>query len=310
MARARTRSDQQGDKLKGELIEFTIRGSEMWGVGKLRTLNNGGDVEITGKMLGAKIGDTLEVTGWASVHPRYGKQFKVTSVEVIVPQDAAGVVSWLASNLPQVSRRRAEQLVAKHGIKGVWAILDERRVGELVAIDGITAARAEEIFAAYDAAKLDRDRMVQLKGWGLTDNQINRVLMAWGKDAIEHLQANPYELMEVVDGFGWAKTDVVAQRMGVPKDSLARLCAGLMHLIEEASQSKGHCYIPQGALVKVCARDTCGVDESLVRQALEHVLKSGKLVRRGTGIYAPGLDEAEQSLSDAIAARVKAQRSV
>lgn len=306
MARASApRRGPQGEKLRGELLHFTVKGQDGWGIGAVRTRQDGGEVKITGKVLGAKPGDTLDLTGIHEVS-KWGPQFKVLSVEVVVPEDAAGVVGWLASVLPQISRRRAELLVETHGVEGTWRVLDGRDVGALVAIDGITAARAEEILEAYHAAKGDRDRMVTLKGFGLTDNQIARVTMAWGDKAVENLRADPYALMEMVTGFGWVKADAVALRMGLPRDSEARLRAGILHKVSEASQ-EGHCYVPGGKLVKLVAGEKmCGVAEQLVRDVLERMLASGKLVRRGTGVYLPKLDKDEHDLAGFFAERVLA----
>lgn len=306
MARASSAGrTRQGEKLRGELLHFKVKGQDGWGVGAIRTRHDGGEVKITGKMLGARPGDTVELTGIHEVS-KWGPQFKVFSVEVVVPEDAAGVVGWLASVLPQISRRRAEQLVEAHGVEGTWRVLEGRDVAALVAIDGVTPTRAEEICDAYHEVKGERDRMVALKGFGLTDNQIARVLETWGGKAVEKLREDPYALMAMVTGFGWVKADAVALRMGLPRDSESRLRAGIMHKMQEASFD-GHCYVPGGKLPRIVAdAKMCGVAEELVRDVLERMIAAGKLVRRGKGVFLPKLDKDEQDLAECFAERVRA----
>jgi exodeoxyribonuclease V alpha subunit len=308
MARSSTsRARPAGDKLRGELAAWrSVR--DGWGFGELKTTQTGGYVKVTGTLIGAKVGSALELTGHYTTHPTYGPQFKFTSAEVIVPQDASGVVSWLASELPQISRRRAEELVAHHGVEGVWKVLDTRDAASLTRVDGITIERANQIFDAYELVKSERDRMVTLKQFGLTDNQIARVLKEWGKSAIERITENPYSLSDFIDGFGWTRADAVAMKMGLPKDSPARLRAGLFHVLGEA-KGQGNMYCPGGMLVrKVAEAKMCDVAEQKVRDVLEGLVVSAELVRRGTGIFLRELDGREQSLADCFAARVLAMK--
>lgn len=294
--------------LRGELICFRVRGQDFWGVGTVRTLHDGGDVTVVGKVLGAREGDTLELDGDFSTHDRYGVQFRVRSCEVVLPSDVSGVVGWLASKLPQISRRRAEQLVERHGVQGVWALLDRGDADALCQLDGITPDRAREILDAYGEHQSDRDRIVLFKSWGLTDNQVARVLAEWGDDAEQLMAENPYALIECVPGFGWKRADAVAQRMGVALDSPPRLAAGLMHAMNE-SLGAGHCYVAQGKLVALVSTKVCAVqDEDKVRRVLEDLLERQRLVRIGPNIYVPKLARAECRLAAVFAARAKGAR--
>ncbi|HYC44499.1 MAG TPA: helix-hairpin-helix domain-containing protein [Burkholderiales bacterium] len=303
-----SRHAQQGETIRGELVSFNVRGQDYWGVGEVRTTQDGGFVKITGKLLGTKVGDTLELTGNWKVHERYGRQFTVNTCAVVVPQDAVGVIGWLAATLPQVSRRRAEALVERHGVEGTWRVLDGRDEAALVELDGITPARAAEIFDAYHQAKAGRDQVVRLKSFGLTDNQCAKVIKEWGADAERILSSNPYQLMAKVDGFGWARADQVAQRMGVPRTLPARIAAGLLHTMQESCFA-GHCFVPSGKLVALAAGEKClGVPEDAVRKGLQQLIEDEELVRLGARVYLPRIDRAEGELAREFAARAAAMK--
>lgn len=290
------------ETVRGELVAFTVKGADYWGIGTVRTRHDGGEVKVTGKLLGASPGDSVELEGFTE-ETKWGPSFKVRSCVVVLPADASGVVGWLASKLPQVSRRRAEELVARLGVEGVWAALEAGDVAALTVTDGITDKRAAEILAAYTAHKGSREKEVRLKGYGLTDNQIARAVAVWGDDADKMIRDNPYALAEHVDGFGWAKSDAIATRMGLPRNSEARCAAGVMHAMGEATQA-GHCYVPQGKLIAITLKDVVKLaDETPVRRALEALIDAGRLVRRETAIYLPKIAGAEVRLAEAMAAR-------
>lgn len=296
------------DSIRGELVSFRVAGSDFWGFGTLRTLHDGGNLSIVGKLVGANPGDTLELEGDLAHHQKYGKQFKVKTCRVVLPADQSGVVGWLAAKLPQISKRRAEQLVERFGVDGLWQMLDTGDHMGLCVVDGITPPRADEILAAYRAHKHDRDRMVRFKQWGLTDNQVAKVVEMWGSDAESRISENPYKLMECVRGFGWQRSDDVAMRMGVRRDDPARLCAGLMHAMDTATQS-GHCFVASGKLVALTTNKVvCISDERAVRNALELLIRTGKLERLEQNIYLPRIADAEGSLAMAFARRAQRAR--
>ena len=307
MARhARTQAQRPGEKLVGEVVEFTVRSDDFWGTGQLRTTHAGGYTKISGKLLGAKVGDTVELEGTWDHHPRWGTTFKFRACEAKVPADALGVISWLAATLPNISKRRAELLVETHGVEGVWRILDERDENALCDIDGITGARAREIFDVYHANKAERDRMVRLRAWGLTDAQIAKVLDAWGEEAEQRITENPYELMEHVAGFGWKRADEVALRMGVAKDSPGRIAAGILHFLESA-RGEGHCYVPMGKIAAIVGGEKIlgAVDEAKVRAELTKMLDAGRLVAYGPRVYLRRIAQVEGELARAFAERAK-----
>jgi len=294
-----------GETIKGELRSFTVRGTDFWGVGLVRTQHDAGDVTIVGKLVGAAEGDTVELVGVFMDHPKHGRQYKFSACTVLLPSDVSGVVGWLAGKLPQISRRRAEQLVERFGVDPLWKLLDAGDTAALCVVDGITEPRAQEILAAYHEHKGDRDRLVRLRTWGLTDGQIARVTTEWGNDAEERMSANPYELMECVDGFGWVRADQVARKMGMKMDSPPRLQAALLHAMGEA-RAQGHCYWSQGKLVAVVTTKICRItDEAAVRRALETLLEREKLVRLEARIYLPELAEAEGRLAKVFAMRAQ-----
>src|SRR5499427_1892653 len=121
--------------------------------------------------------------------------------------------------------------------------------------------------------------------------------------AIEKVGSNPFMLAKDIYGIGFATADQIAQKVGIPKDSLDRARAGIDHVLLEAT-SDGHCALPLGKL-KLAAAKLLGVSEAVVEQALSQMLTSGSLLLEEIGgeplIFLPHLRKAEEG----IAARIK-----
>lgn len=125
---------------------------------------------------------------------------------------------------------------------------------------------------------------------------------AWGAKACAELQKDPYALIEKVRGFGFARADEVAQRMGVPADSPARIRAALCHLLEQAEQ-EGHCFVYGGNLVKFGAKLLGGsLDEGVVARELVALegMEPPRIVRDGTKCYRPETHTAEVEVARAV----------
>lgn len=277
--------------------------NELWGIGTLQP-PRGPTITVTGNWPGIDEGATVVATGAWSNHPRHGRQLKAERIERVLPSDTQGVVRWLVSRLPDVGPGRATALVERFGVNGLWELLDEGRATELAQVPGITPARAEAIVAAYAEHRDERDRMVRLRGWGLTDGQIGALETAWGERLEERLRENPYSVIEHVRGFGFKRADVLARKMGLRAHHPARIAAGLLHVMGEA-RAAGHTYVPAGKLMSMGAR-LLGLTKDDVRPVAVRLKDDGRLVGGQGRARVPELAQAERAVArkvDAMLAR-------
>lgn len=276
--------------LRGELAAWRFIGSDSWGTGTLR--QDSGPVPVVGTLLGARVGDHVELTGHWHEHPRFGRQFKFRSVTAALPQTSAGVVAWLVTTLPGVGQKRAQALVDTFG-DALWHVV-ETEPDRLTEIPGITAAGAQRVRAAYMEHRDDRDSMVALRGWGLTDNQIKHCKKAWGTLAsiVDHVRANPYELCHHVFGFGFKRADQVAAKVGVPSDAPERISAGVEHVLDLAQQA-GHCWVAGRQLQHESAK-LLGCDLKQAVRGIRDACAAKRVVEINMRFYPVHLARAEE----------------
>ena len=112
--------------------------------------------------------------------------------------------------------------------------------------------------------------MVFLHSNGVSTSRAVRIFKTYGQDAIEKVRANPYWLAKDIHGIGFKTADQIAQKIGIPDDSLIRACAGLSHVLLEAT-GEGIAPCPWN-----CSSDEAGklllVEEKIVTEALERTL--------------------------------------
>jgi exodeoxyribonuclease V alpha subunit len=168
----------------------------------------------------------------------------------------------------------AKKLVERFGAEVLGII--ESRTDELQTVDGIGPKRRERIESAWRQAKQVREIMLFLHGHGVSTSRAVRIFKAYGKHAIEKVRTNPYTLAKDIYGIGFATADQIAQKLGIPRDSLNRARPGIDHVLLEAT-SDGHCALPLGKL-KPAAIKLLEVEETSVEQALSQMIANGSLL--------------------------------
>lgn len=291
---------QKTETLRGELVAWRTY-SQGWGFGELRIAESDSKTPLrfTATLVNARLGDTLELTGSFVDHPKFGRQFKAKSATPVRSEGVDGAVKWMASRFPDVGAKRAQELRDTFGDQ-LWHVI-EHEPERLATLNGITLERAQAISAAYKRVAGERDAMVTLRGWGLTDGQIAHCVEQWDslEDTIERLRANPYLLSQDVHGFGFKRADEVARAMGVRKDAPERIKAGVEYTLETAQTQNGHVYVPGRALQRMTA-ELLGVGEEMVGPAIRAVAESGRIVRRGWRVYTRRMDYAEGLVADGL----------
>ena len=260
------------------------------------------DVTVVGSLPSVTAGEWLTAEGWWVRDKEHGLQFKATTLKTVPPTTAEGIERYLGSGLVKgIGPILAKKLVGHFGAD-VLAVI-ESRPAELQSVDGIGSKRRERVAHAWQEAKQIREIMLFLHSHGVSTSRAVRIFKTYGEQAIEKVRSDPYTLSKDIYGIGIMTADQIAQKVGIPKDSINRAKAGIDHTLLEAT-SDGHCALPLVKL-KIAAVKLLEVQEGIVEQALSHLLTGGSLlieeIEGEPLIFLPHLRKAEQG----IAARIK-----
>src|SRR5260370_12823769 len=155
---------------------------------------------------------------------------------------------------------------------------------------------------AGDEKKVIRNIMLFLHSNGRSTRRAVGIYKTYGEGAIERVQTDPYCLARDIHGIGFKTADQFAQKLGIPVDSLIRACAGLNHVLLEAT-GDGHCALPV-EIMKEEAGKLLLVDEKIVTAAFERTLANRELIQETIDgqelIFLPSLKRAEETIASRI----------
>jgi exodeoxyribonuclease V alpha subunit len=197
---------------------------------------------VLGSLPSVSAGEWLEAEGWWVRDKEHGIQFKARLMKTVPPTTVEGIERYLGRGLVKgIGPVLAKKLVGRFGAEVLGVI--ENRIAELQSVDGIGPKRRQRIEQAWQEAKQIREIMLFLHSHGVGTSRAVRILKTYGEQAIEKVRRNPYMLAKDIYGIGFATADQIAQKVGIPRDSLDRARAGIDHVLLEAT-SDGHCALP------------------------------------------------------------------
>src|SRR5207302_8653626 len=92
--------------------------------------------------------------------------------------------------------------------------------------------------------------MTWLAVFELTHHQIKSLIDKFGNSVVTVLKTDPYLLVREIPGFGFKRVDVVARKMGTPKEHPSRIRAGVVHCVAERLD-QGDCWVDYEDLIEL-----------------------------------------------------------
>jgi len=258
-------------------------------------------VTVIGSVPSANPGEWLTAEGRWVQDREFGQQFRAELLRSSAPTTREGIEKYLGSGMVRgIGPVYAAKLVEKFG-GGIFDII-ENYSARLEEVDGIGPERRRQIKAAWSVQKVVREIMVFLHSHGVSSSRAVRIYKTYGENAIAEVRANPYSLALDISGIGFRTADQIAQKIGIPYDSIMRACAGLRHVLLEAT-GQGHCALPL-SLLKEETGKLLLVQDSIIEAGLQRGLANQELMQEPIHgeqfVFVPTLKRAEE----AIAARI------
>jgi exodeoxyribonuclease V alpha subunit len=241
-----------------------------------RTSASGDLVTVVGNLLGVQPGESLRLEGRWKSHPQYGRQFEVQHYTTLLPATIQGIRRYLGSGLIKgIGPKMAERIVGHFALDTLRVIEEES--ARLIEVPGLGPKRQARITAAWEEQKAIKEVMVFLQGVGVSTSLAVRIYKTYQDRAISVVKNEPYRLAAEVWGIGFKTADKIAQSLGIPHDSPARVKAGLQFTLSEASD-EGHCYLPRSELVAKAVA-ILGVDAALTERCLSELVQEGGVIQ-------------------------------
>jgi exodeoxyribonuclease V alpha subunit len=255
-------------------------------------------VAIVGNLPDPQVGTTMRLQGSFESHPRYGRQFRVESCEVLKPAGLTALERYLGSGQikgvgPALARR-----ITGHFGEELFAVLDTQP-HRLREVRGIGAAIVRQITVAWQDQSGLRELMVFLRGHGMPAHYARRIHKLYGVRSLEVIRSDPYLLARTVHGIGFRTADTVAEQLGIPRNSIERARGATLYLLERMAED-GHVRAPVGYLENQF-RAALDMDPDLAHQAVAELAANREIILEGSGseavVYLRRLHEAETNVA-------------
>ena len=239
-----------------------------------------GETVLVGMLKGIAQGDSIQAEGEYFDHPVYGVQFKVSSYQVVLPQDEAGIEKYLASGaIKGVGAALAARIVKRFG--GDTFRVMEEEPERLTEVKGISERIAREISAQMEEKKDMREAFIYLQQFGVSNTLAVKIYNTYGSGLYSILRENPYKLAEDIEGVGFKIADEIASKAGIRADSDFRIRSGIFYVLLQALQ-EGHLYLPLELLLER-AEELLNVAGQQVEPQLQTLSMDKKIVMKKPG---------------------------
>lgn len=203
-------------------------------------LDNGRSIVASGTIMNPAIDFPITMKGQEIIHPKYGKQLKITESKIELDNSTAGMIAYLSSGLIKGIGEALATRIVKHFGKNTFEII-ENNPDRLMEVPGIKKKKKDAIIAALGEQFLYR-KLFELLSGKVTTNQVIKIIEQYGDDSEKIIKENPYQLIYDIDGFGFLKVDAIAKASGIAEDSDERVGAAIVYVLKQISEGEGHCY--------------------------------------------------------------------
>ena len=233
----------------------------------------------------------------------YGYQFKANSFDRKMENTLEGIINYLSSDLfPGVGKSSATKVFQTLGEECLNKIIDNRK--NLDKVKGITKKQKDTIYENVKQNLYSKETTLAFLDLGLTMAMALKLINHYGNDAYKIISNNPYILIDQVEGFGFIRADKIALSLGVKKDSLIRIKALLLFILNRYTYSQGNSYLNKKELFRLMYKEindeNSSLDEEMLNEVINSLIVDNKIIIEDEDIYLKHIYNAEVDFANKI----------
>lgn len=234
-------------------------------------------ITAVGVLSFVEVGEEIKATGNWVVHPSFGRQFSVECYEKKLPTNEASILRYLSGgSIKGVGPVTASRIVDMYGDKTLEIIENEPE--KLCKIKGISPNKAKKINESYKQQFGIRSVLLFLQQYGVSPSLAVKIYKKWGAGSVDVIKRNPYIICDEISGVSFMKSDEIAKQMGINKDFIFRIYAGIKFVLKFNAYTNGFTFVPECQLCEIaCNLLDCTAD--LFDTALHGLIAAGEIVK-------------------------------
>ncbi|CAM3972109.1 SF1B family DNA helicase RecD2 [Alkalicoccus chagannorensis] len=246
-------------------------------------------------------------------HPRFGKQFRFDTYEKKKPDTKHGLELYFSSDrFPGIGRKTAEKIVDHFGLDAISAIL--ARPSRLTEIPKLDSEKADAVHKQLLEDQGIEEVLTRLYAYGFGLHLAIKIYQTYKTEAVEIIEKNPYQMVEDVEGIGFAKADQIGHHQGIRGSHPDRIRAALQYTLHEHCLSDGHVYADREEIIQravdLLEKDSEErIDPEKAAAIVVELDEEGKIITEDNRMYIPSLYYAEQGIASNVR-RIMDQRNM
>lgn len=270
------------------------------GIFKVSDTNNenladyiGRSITFTGYFHELNTIDTYIFYGELVNHDKYGEQFRVDSYERCKPEEKDSIYEFLTSGLFKgIGEKKAKAIIDTLGKDTLKTILENP--DNLILIPKITTKDINILHSKLKEYESSYEVIMYLSDLGFNTRD-SMLIYNYYKDKTKSIiSSNIYRLIDDISDISFKKIDLIALNNGVEKDSIIRIEAAIIYIMNEISNTYGHCYYKYDELLMLLPRVLgCSIVEDTFIYALNELEKDLKIIVKNDKYYLSLMYEAE-----------------
>lgn len=285
--------------IRGELLHIIYENEmEHFRIAKIKVLDSNEEkiekeVVIKGHFSHLQKGAAYVFYGQLVHHAKFGLQYDVESFQTYIPETKEGLIAYLSSDLFYgVGKRIAKKIVDHLGENAISKIMDDPDI--LLDVPGLQKTTAESLYKTLRENQGFEQVVVALAKYGIGLKMSQKIFANYKEQSIEILEADPYQYVFDIEGFGFQSADEIAKQQGLPLTHPNRVGAGCVYVLQTSIQ-EGHVYLPVDECIaqalKLLATSELSVDDIMGR--LIGLNEDQAIVLNDNKVYLPQLYFAE-----------------
>lgn len=260
------------------------------------------EVLIVGNFPVLEEGLNYEFVGIYKDHPKYGRQFSVSSYTKSKSFTQDGLIAYLSSDkFFSIGLKLATYIVETLGLDCIDKILKDENV--LDDVPHMNKSRKEIISTVLKENYANEQVFIRLYGFGLTNTMVYRLYEIYGVSAANVVEENPYILIYEVEGFGFKKSDQLALRLGFKENDSVRLKEALRYTLNVVCYQQGYTFLTEAQLINSSLgllQNNPIISYDDMRLSLEELVQMEKIIKEEDRYFDPILHRAEVRVSERI----------
>ena len=243
---------------------------------------------------------TYRFIGQWTNHPKYGWQFQVSNYETVQIKGKSALINYLSSDLFEgIGKKTAEKIVEVLGENAIEIILKNREA--LNEVPKLSKKAADKIYEAILEQQGNEQILAPLYGYDLSPQLVMKIFKRYQQNAVEVIQANPYRLIDDIEGIGFIKADDIAHKVGIEADDPRRIRAALLYVIDQIAIQRGHTYVNQMQLLESVSHylnqnTSIRLDSQLIEKEIQELIRMKKIYIEGEFLFIPLLVNSEKGI--------------